>query len=1339
LLSKKEEVIQNILVDKSPKELQIDYAKINFKTETYPKVSMPDVIPKLTEAKTKKEHIPVTSDASIIQDLQKVDSIKYADFGLEVANDNRVWFKSNIQQVHELAQKGALIHEALTNNIRFCVDLDDKYNRISNFKNVFLAIATHFGGFFQHFYKNLETHLSEPIDEKETNNKWFNWFITMNTTTEYKSAHMYFDVYANNKLVFSHNAEHQSIFWREFKVFLDNKYSTDVFSYVIDTAIYRKNAQLRVPFAVKDGTYHKPLNCGKVKKPREKAIMASAGYKEMVNGMVFEHEDKVFQKCKCQTECDCEEIKPNRIEFLECKGNECLGKRKVIDCDCIIHENRKGKFQLTYNVINMSTWSYERIQKENPIKHYVETKQTLKGKMVDRMIQYGTETVFGMVEPFYSDFYARRFPDYGQENIIYVPEILDESIITEPYRYTQFEKEQFAKYLEETKIDISGRQMWSQAAYKIWCFYAMFHTATRINTVVDFFASRGWASQENKLENIQLCMAFLRRKRHTNFTLLKLKEFFKITDFSIKVEMPKISYIELEKIMENHNVNKRVIALKSSCSTGKTASLFEELGHEKLLFVVPRCSLGFEIQDKFGKKEDEEDIDQKYKKYDLEHYKKKLTGNKSGICQLDSLWKFEKILHKYDRIVFDECELTCNQFSFFHSKQSYAFSTLESCMKYIFSEKKVILMSANLGTQTRYLLDVLGVEKPAYFENTYAKQKGLEYHELFSRDQWLAKVIELRRLGKKIIIPVNSLKFSQAISNTIDNDGEYINNQEIFGLKGKDKEYGEYQKEKQKKALERKIAEADKFKVEYEKERNMTEEERVEARRMQELADEIQREADSKILVINSCTPLVPVEKWYKYDVVIYSPTISAGNSIDEKHFDTVCAYFYDSAGTWDMCFQMLFRLRNILDNKIYIFVDDFIETFNKKGELIKIKTKLEKQDLTDVECAYTLDNEQMSQYNESDILKVLEHTDACFDKLKYSTPLQKMIIFQDHYIRHSRYRFKKCLFGEFSILGMKNVTPQNSERQAIVAAEELFAARTKKGKKEGLDGESLDGEKKPSVTQNVNRQFTDKIIKRNLYLKNIEEKKKALSEVNHLLLMESNDEPEAECKLSEVKEQLEKEVIDNKELFGPKIVDLEYKLNMMVDSENMGEAFEYLGEESKKEQEKEKDEKGKVLEEQKKERVQADSPFTKIISAWNYLQMKRGNFKDENIKHFMPVIELIKHIGSGDKTKDAMYDCIIEFVKIKGNKLFATQGNNRRHTIKNILGRKGKHMYNLAQTINIYLEPMNCKLAVTESFCHLKAIDLKLVDLFKQEYKKDMKKTYSEIIQIEQINDMPN
>jgi hypothetical protein len=67
-------------------------------------------------------------------------------------------------------------------------------------------------------------------------------------------------------------------------------------------------------------------------------------------------------------------------------------------------------------------------------------------------------------------------------------------------------------------------------------------------------------------------------------------------------------------------------------------------------------------------------------------------------------------------------------------------------------------------------------------------------------------------------------------------------------------------------------------------------------------------------------------EKWSKYDIIIYTPSVCMGISFDEEYFDHIFAYGCEnSLGSQEFC-QMLHRIRKPKETSIYLALDKFIE-----------------------------------------------------------------------------------------------------------------------------------------------------------------------------------------------------------------------------------------------------------------------------------------------------------------------------------------------------------------------------------------------------------------------------
>lgn len=84
---------------------------------------------------------------------------------------------------------------------------------------------------------------------------------------------------------------------------------------------------------------------------------------------------------------------------------------------------------------------------------------------------------------------------------------------------------------------------------------------------------------------------------------------------------------------------------------------------------------------------------------------------------------------------------------------------------------------------------------------------------------------------------------------------------------------------------------------------------------------EIKKMEDIKYLLLTSETEIKNSSTWGEYDLLMYTPTIVAGVSFEEKHFTKRYAYFSPMSSPANMCCQQLFRVRDTTDKNIYLYV----------------------------------------------------------------------------------------------------------------------------------------------------------------------------------------------------------------------------------------------------------------------------------------------------------------------------------------------------------------------------------------------------------------------------------
>tara|TARA_Y100000389_G_scaffold204865_2_gene260264 strand:+ start:422 stop:3406 length:2985 start_codon:yes stop_codon:yes gene_type:complete len=231
-----------------------------------------------------------------------------------------------------------------------------------------------------------------------------------------------------------------------------------------------------------------------------------------------------------------------------------------------------------------------------------------------------------------------------------------------------------------------------------------------------------------------------------------------------------------------------------------------------------------------------------------------------------------------DILILDEIESVLNQFASPYIKNIKLIWEIFECL--LKTSKKILCMDANITDRTVNLLtNLFNIDDIIYHHNTYSTIKNDNYHILFNFKNFITLLDKSLNDNKKIVIPTNSLKQAKLINQYIK---KYHNTKYI---KLYSSETDDYTKQK-------------------------------------DLSD------------VNT--------NWCKYDIIIYTPCITAGVSFEIDHFDCLFGYFTNQSCDIYTLYQMLYRVRNLKEHDIYILFDilsinDNI-TINKKDILEEIK-----------------------------------------------------------------------------------------------------------------------------------------------------------------------------------------------------------------------------------------------------------------------------------------------------------------------------------------------------------------------------------------------------------------
>ena len=85
---------------------------------------------------------------------------------------------------------------------------------------------------------------------------------------------------------------------------------------------------------------------------------------------------------------------------------------------------------------------------------------------------------------------------------------------------------------------------------------------------------------------------------------------------------------------------------------------------------------------------------------------------------------------------------------------------------------------------------------------------------------------------------------------------------------------------------------------------------------------------------------------WASYNVLIYTPTVSAGVSFEQKHYDVLFGYFTDQSCPVSTCVQMMGRIRDVAKKEYYICIAASGANFYTDVESIKQQAYTKRRNL---------------------------------------------------------------------------------------------------------------------------------------------------------------------------------------------------------------------------------------------------------------------------------------------------------------------------------------------------------------------------------------------------------
>ncbi len=242
--------------------------------------------------------------------------------------------------------------------------------------------------------------------------------------------------------------------------------------------------------------------------------------------------------------------------------------------------------------------------------------------------------------------------------------------------------------------------------------------------------------------------------------------------------------------------------------------------------------------------------------------KERLLTQRKLIIQVESLHRLGILdnADPVDLLVLDECESIFEQFdSGLLRNFSGSFAAFQWLLRY---SKHVICMDAYLSNRTFNTLRRMrpGFEKDdsgvIYHCNRHRNAKDDQYHFTVDKDMWYGVLYSALDNDEKIAVPMSSLTEAKSLVRIIQ------------------KRY------------------PDKSVKLYSSETAMSE----------------KKEHFANVNL-----------HWAQYDVLVYTPTVSAGVSFEEKHFHKVFGYFTDQSCPVETCVQMIGRIRDVGTHQFFI------------------------------------------------------------------------------------------------------------------------------------------------------------------------------------------------------------------------------------------------------------------------------------------------------------------------------------------------------------------------------------------------------------------------------------
>ena len=344
---------------------------------------------------------------------------------------------------------------------------------------------------------------------------------------------------------------------------------------------------------------------------------------------------------------------------------------------------------------------------------------------------------------------------------------------------------------------------------------------------------------------------------------------------AVVAKPPKLPNVETysDTKMRPYPLDKPIICVKAPMKLGKTKQLIVMLDDLQKLTPRPIRVAILSFRQTFSK-----EVKANFPDFIVYNEVEGLLTQDKIIVQIESLHRIYTKRAKFDVVILDESESIIEQFNSGLLKNfAGSFAVFEWMLKY---SAKIVCMDANLGDRTLNILAKMAPSPIHYIHNQCKNASNDTIYILansrVNAAKWAYLLIDKILAGKRVVITTNAFAFGRQIQKLILN---YWGDRKLLRIHLYSAETHQSEKTLH-------FSDVGKF--------------------------------------------------WSQYDVLIYTPTITAGISFEKLHYDCLFSYMTAHSCNAETSVQMMGRVRNFSEKTSYILVDYNVEAYPTTRQEIK-------------------------------------------------------------------------------------------------------------------------------------------------------------------------------------------------------------------------------------------------------------------------------------------------------------------------------------------------------------------------------------------------------------------